>query len=66
MTATYRNKLAEMKDSEHPFAKYVRILGKGKTGSRSLTQDEAHDAMTMVMRNEVEDIQLGAFLMLYA
>ena len=27
--------------SEHPFAQYVRILGKGKTGSRSLSFDEA-------------------------
>lgn len=50
--------------SEHPFAQYVRILGKGKTGSRSLTFDEARQAMGMVLRGEVEDVQLGAFLML--
>lgn len=50
--------------TEHPFAQYVRILGKGKTGSRSLSQDEAYDAMGMIMRGEVEDVQLGAFLML--
>jgi anthranilate phosphoribosyltransferase len=49
---------------EHPFAQYVRILGKGKTGSRSLTQAEARDAMGMILRGEVEDVQLGAFLML--
>ena len=49
---------------EHPFAQYVRILGKGKTGSRSLTQVEARDAMGMILRGEVEDVQLGAFLML--
>jgi anthranilate phosphoribosyltransferase len=49
---------------EHPFAQYVRILGKGKTGSRSLTQAEARDAMRMILRGEVEDVQLGAFLML--
>lgn len=49
---------------EHPFAQYVRILGKGKTGSRSLTQIEAHEAMGMILRGEVEDVQLGAFLML--
>ena len=29
---------------EHPFAQYVRILGKGKNGSRSLTQEEAFTA----------------------
>ncbi len=50
--------------SEHPFAPYVRILGKGKTGSRSLDFDEARTAFGMVLRGEVEDLQLGAFLML--
>lgn len=49
---------------EHPFAQYVRILGKGKKGSRSLTEDEAFDAMTMIMTGKVLDVQLGAFLML--
>lgn len=64
MSTAHRKKLATLKDSEHPFAKYVRILGKGKTGSRSLSHEEAYDAMHMVMAGEVEDIQLGAFLML--
>jgi anthranilate phosphoribosyltransferase len=50
--------------AEHPFAQYVRILGKGKTGTRSLTREEAYDAMTMILNGEVEDVQLGAFLML--
>lgn len=64
MAKAYQHKLAQLKDTEHPFAPYVRILGKGKTGSRSLTYDEAFAAMSMIMRGEVEDIQLGAFLML--
>lgn len=49
---------------EHPFAQYVRILGKGKKGSRSLTSEEAFNSMSMILNNEVEDLQLGAFLML--
>lgn len=49
---------------EHPFAQYVRILGKGKTGSRSLNYDEAYQAFSMILRDEVTDIQIGAFLML--
>ena len=49
---------------EHPFAEYVRILGKGKKGSRSLTEEEAFKSMSMILNNEVEDLQLGAFLML--
>ncbi len=49
---------------EHPFAPYIRVLGKGKKGSRSFTQDEAYQAMHMVLNNQVEPVQLGAFLML--
>jgi len=49
---------------EHPFAEFVKILGKGKKGSRPLTQDEAYRAMSMILANQVEPIQLGAFLML--
>lgn len=49
---------------EHPFAQFVRILGKGKKGSRALTEDEAWQAMQMIMRGDVLDVQLGAFLML--
>ena len=49
---------------EHPFAPFVRILGKGKKGSRSLTEAEAIEAMTMILKGEAEDLQIGAFLML--
>jgi anthranilate phosphoribosyltransferase len=49
---------------EHPFAAYVRILGKGKTGSRSLTAEEAETAFTMLLSGQVDPVQLGAFLML--
>jgi anthranilate phosphoribosyltransferase len=49
---------------EHPFAEYIRILGKGKKGSRPLTRDEAYQAMKMILAGEVQPIQLGAFLML--
>ncbi len=49
---------------EHPFAQYVRILGKGKKGSRSLSYDEAYTAFTEILHGRVEDLQLGAFLML--
>lgn len=50
--------------AEHPFAEFVRILGKGKRGARALTREEAFRAMGMVLDGEVEDTQLGAFLML--
>jgi len=50
--------------AEHPFASYVRILGRGKTLSRSFTIEEAEAAMAMILRGEVRPEQLGAFLML--
>ena len=50
--------------AEHPFAEFIKILGKGKKGSRPLSQDEAYRAMSMILANQVEPIQLGAFLML--
>ena len=49
---------------EHPFAPFIRILGKGKNGSRGLTQEEAFESMSMVLEDKVTAEQLGAFLML--
>lgn len=63
-TARPRPQANVYKDVEHPFAQYVRILGKGKRGSRSLTYDEALHAFGMILDDQVEDVQLGAFLML--
>ncbi|BAU74355.1 Anthranilate phosphoribosyltransferase like protein [Metapseudomonas furukawaii] len=53
-----------MTPSEHPFAQFVRILGKGKRGARNLTREEARQAMGMLLDGQVEETQLGAFLML--
>jgi anthranilate phosphoribosyltransferase len=50
--------------TEHPFAQFVRILGKGKRGARGLTREEAREAMGLLLDGKVEDTQLGAFLML--
>lgn len=49
---------------EHPFAPYIQMLGKGKNGSRDLTQQEAETALALILSHQVEPIQLGAFLML--
>jgi len=53
-----------MSQQEHPFAQYVRILGKGRNGSRGLSSDEAYESMRMIMNDEVDPLQLGAYLML--
>lgn len=49
---------------EHRFAPFVRILGKGKSGTRSLTREEAAESMGMILDGQVRPEQLGAFLML--
>ena len=46
------------------FSDYIKIIGKGQKGGRSLTRTEAHDAMKMVLSNKVTGDQRGAFLML--
>ncbi|MEN8169711.1 MAG: glycosyl transferase family protein [Pseudomonadota bacterium] len=53
-----------MSQQEHPFAQYVRILGKGRNGSRGLTAEETYESMRMIMNDEVDPLQLGAYLML--
>jgi anthranilate phosphoribosyltransferase len=53
-----------MKRDPHPFARFIKIVGRGKTLGRSLTVDEADEAMTMILAGEVLPEQLGAFLML--
>lgn len=50
--------------TEHPLAAYIRILGKGKTGTRSLGQAEARQAFGMILRGDAQPVQVGAFLML--
>src|SRR5271167_4636752 len=54
----------ESDEPEHPFAPYVRILGRGPGRSRALTRDEARDALRLVLQGAAEPMQIGAFLML--
>ncbi len=53
-----------MIDPKLQFAKFIQILGKGKKGARSLTQQEAYDAMSLILEKKIDPLQLGAFLML--
>jgi anthranilate phosphoribosyltransferase len=48
----------------HPFAGFVKLLGRGKTARRSLTEAEAEEAFAMILRGEATAAQTGAFLML--
>ncbi|GAB2684966.1 glycosyl transferase family protein [Aliiglaciecola aliphaticivorans] len=46
------------------FKHFIRIIGRGQRAGRTLTQQEAYDAMTMVIEERVTPEQKGAFLML--
>ncbi len=48
----------------HPFAQFIRLLGRGKTLSRGLTAEEAEQAMAMILDGAALPEQIGAFLML--
>lgn len=48
----------------HPFAPFIAALGRGKTKSRPLTQEESRQAMGMILRGEALPEQVGAFMML--
>jgi len=49
---------------DHPFAEYVRAIGKGPNMWRHLDFAEAKSAMGMILAGEAEPLQIGAFLML--
>jgi anthranilate phosphoribosyltransferase len=48
----------------HPFARFIAILGRGKSLSRALTLAEAEEAMAMILSGRARPEQIGAFLML--
>jgi anthranilate phosphoribosyltransferase len=49
---------------EHPFAPYVRPLGRGKRSRRDLSREQAGEAMSMILDGQAQPAQIGAFLML--
>jgi anthranilate phosphoribosyltransferase len=42
-------------------ASYIKEIGRGKEGARSLTRDQAHDLMCQVLDGRVTDLEVGAF-----
>ena len=47
----------------HPFAEFLRTIGRGATLGRPLDEAEAEQAMAMILDGAVEPVQLGAFLL---
>lgn len=42
-------------------ASYIKEIGRGKDGARSLTEAQAHDLMSQVLGGRVTDLEVGAF-----
>ena len=42
-------------------AKYIREIGRGKEGARSLNQAQAYELMSLVLDGRVTDLEIGAF-----
>ena len=46
------------------FSDYIKLTGRGEKGRRSLTQEEAYNALTSYLNGEAELLQLAVLLML--
>jgi anthranilate phosphoribosyltransferase len=42
-------------------AAYIRVIGRGRDGARSLSSEQAHDLMGQVLDGRVTDLEVGAF-----
>ena len=42
-------------------SKYIREIGRGKDGARSLNAEQAQDLMTLLLEGRVTDLEVGAF-----
>lgn len=50
--------------SQLPFKHFIQLIGKGHKSARTLTQQEAYQAMNLLLQGCVTAAQCGAFLML--
>lgn len=67
ITANHFQALCKIKEnemSEQRFKTYIQAIGKGHRSGRTLTQEEAFDAMSLLLAGKVTPEQRGAFLML--
>jgi anthranilate phosphoribosyltransferase len=44
-------------------ASYIKEIGRGKEGARSLSSEQSHDLMSQVLDGRVSDLEIGAFAM---
>jgi len=48
-------------ETDMSIAPYIKEIGRGKEGARSLTQDQAYDLMSQVLDGRVTELEIGAF-----
>ncbi|WP_395345032.1 glycosyl transferase family protein [Ningiella sp. W23] len=48
----------------HNFSDFIKLVGAGKRAGRSLSEEEAYIAMSMLLSGQASELQKGAFLML--
>lgn len=53
-----------VQDHQSEFAQYIKLIGKGQKAGTYLTQEQAYQAMSLLLTNQVSPEQQGAFLML--
>lgn len=46
----------------HPFSQFIRVIARGPNLSRPLTEEEMLEAARLILKDEVDPLQLGAFL----
>jgi anthranilate phosphoribosyltransferase len=44
-------------------ASYIKEIGRGKEGARSLSEAQAHDLMCQLLDGQISDVELGAFVL---
>jgi anthranilate phosphoribosyltransferase len=59
-----KTQLAPLTTEPHPFARFIAVLGRGKSLTRALSLAEAEEAMAMILAGRARPEQIGAFLML--
>ena len=48
-------------DGPGSIARYIRVIGRGKDGARSLDDAQAHDLMSQLLDGRLSDLEIGAF-----
>lgn len=60
-TATFARHPSRQGGRAMSIARYIKDIGRGREGARSLDREQAYDLMTQVLEGQVSDLEIGAF-----